>query len=731
MSIPKIKLDDRTAQDLINEMLAKIPGHTPEWTNPRIGDPGRTLIDLFAWLGDTILYRANLIPERQRLEFLRLLNIPMIPAAPAKGLLSLSLANQAASQPINVPLNTSVPGPVTFETRDEVSVMPLQGKVYLKRKPDDNELANLSGVVDELQSVYNINKGSPYIATPYFADGVADRKGIDVIQQSVDGCLWIALLVNDQAMKNEVIDSLARGSHGERLLNIGFQPRMLVPEFGERIHKKQQQREIWQWQMTTRYLQQNGEPKYFTLDTRLDTTANFSRAGIIQLALPDSDDWGIPANNVEQDIRAGVGDKPPRIDDEQLSQKLLGWIRLKPSEPTHQLAVSWLGINAISIDQLKSYHNIVVGVANGFSDQAFQLPAGSIDKNSLQLEVEENNDGFRPYQQIDLLASAGRDDRVYSLDSEAGIVKFGNNITGRQPEINRRIRVKYMRAGGGEQGNLAANNLSAIAFPGIKIIQPVATTGGRNAETLDQAEKRIPAYLKHGDRAVNREDYQRLAMNTPGVEIGRVEVLPRFKPQQRLQNIPGVISVAVLPKANLHTAPNPRPDRNILEQVHAFLEPRRPLGVELYVIGVEYVALSLSVAISYQDGYARDEVLQQVRDALRDYLWPLTPGGREQTGWPLGQTVNSQELEVVVARVSGVLTVNDINLFVLNAQQAWVIVDQIGENKTQRITLSSWQLPELNSVIVDDGLTAATSVDSESDNHQIPGIPIPVVPEIC
>jgi hypothetical protein len=60
-------------------MLASIPAHTPEWTSPQIGDPGRTLIELFAWLADTILYRANLIPERQRIAFLRLLGQPTPP----------------------------------------------------------------------------------------------------------------------------------------------------------------------------------------------------------------------------------------------------------------------------------------------------------------------------------------------------------------------------------------------------------------------------------------------------------------------------------------------------------------------------------------------------------------------------------------------------------------------------------------------------------------------------
>ena len=64
MPIRPPALDDRSFDDLVAELVARIPAHTPEWTQPRPGDPGRTLIDLFAWLGDTILYRANLIPER-------------------------------------------------------------------------------------------------------------------------------------------------------------------------------------------------------------------------------------------------------------------------------------------------------------------------------------------------------------------------------------------------------------------------------------------------------------------------------------------------------------------------------------------------------------------------------------------------------------------------------------------------------------------------------------------
>src|SRR5678815_2886291 len=95
MPIRPPALDDRRYNDLVAELVARIPAHTPEWTYPRAGDPGRTLIELFAWLGDALLYRVNLIPERQRLAFLRLLGQPLRAARPARGLAVVSLRYNA------------------------------------------------------------------------------------------------------------------------------------------------------------------------------------------------------------------------------------------------------------------------------------------------------------------------------------------------------------------------------------------------------------------------------------------------------------------------------------------------------------------------------------------------------------------------------------------------------------------------------------------------------------
>ena len=88
LTIPQI--DDRNYQQLLDEALARIPVHNPEWTNFNKSDPGVTIIEVFAFLTENLLYRSNQIPERNRVKFLQLLGIPLRPASSARGLVTFS-----------------------------------------------------------------------------------------------------------------------------------------------------------------------------------------------------------------------------------------------------------------------------------------------------------------------------------------------------------------------------------------------------------------------------------------------------------------------------------------------------------------------------------------------------------------------------------------------------------------------------------------------------------------
>jgi hypothetical protein len=67
-------LDDRSYADLVNEARTLIPTHAPEWTNHNSSDPGITLIELFAYLTEMMIYRLNRVTDQNMLAFLKLLN---------------------------------------------------------------------------------------------------------------------------------------------------------------------------------------------------------------------------------------------------------------------------------------------------------------------------------------------------------------------------------------------------------------------------------------------------------------------------------------------------------------------------------------------------------------------------------------------------------------------------------------------------------------------------------
>ena len=81
-------LDNRTYEQLRDELVGRIPSVAPEWTDHNESDPGIALLELFAYLGESLLYRFNQIPETTKIAFLRLLGVRPRPAQPARALLA-------------------------------------------------------------------------------------------------------------------------------------------------------------------------------------------------------------------------------------------------------------------------------------------------------------------------------------------------------------------------------------------------------------------------------------------------------------------------------------------------------------------------------------------------------------------------------------------------------------------------------------------------------------------
>src|SRR5436190_10800469 len=152
IEIPTI--DDRRYQQLVDDSLARIPNHTPEWMNFNASDPGVTLIQVFAFLTESLLYRANQIPERNRLKFLQLLGVPLQPASSAIGLITIT--NERGPEE-TITLNSDLEvraGQVSFRTQNGLDVLPVEAYVCFKATLKQEDQADKIDYYKELYASY-------------------------------------------------------------------------------------------------------------------------------------------------------------------------------------------------------------------------------------------------------------------------------------------------------------------------------------------------------------------------------------------------------------------------------------------------------------------------------------------------------------------------------------------------------------------------------------------------
>ncbi|MCA9969176.1 MAG: putative baseplate assembly protein [Anaerolineales bacterium] len=669
-------LDDRNYEQLLQEAQRRIPAYTPEWTNFNVeSDPGITLVQLFAFLTDSLLYRANRIPERNRGKFLQLLGIPLQPAAAAAGFITIRNERGPIKPLLLNPGVVVSAGSTDFLTRDPVTVLPVEAQVYVKRPIPETDprhadylaryealLAALtiaeseSAAEDDLDVTLQLAFYET-IPLPAPAAGEPDPV-VDLANETdtLDQSLWLALL----APKNVNPDDV-RAAIADKTLSIGVVPALQgdVPPLQPRRRSAQRAPMPDLVYEIASAAEGATAARYSRLALRQQPDV-LQEDGIVRVVLPAAAE--LQTWSFAEPIQEGTADFPPRLEDEQIKERLVTWIRLRlPSEAQQQGTISarlsWVGINAARVIQAVPVSNELLGTGSGEPDQSVTLANTPVIVETIRLETEDETGQWQLWRLTDDLLSAGIDEPAYTLDPEAGLVRFGNGLTGKRPSAGRRIRASY-EYGGGPQGNVAIGEINKTADVrlqgGFKIANPLPTTGGDDGETVAEGERTIPSHLRHRDRLVTQQDFADIARRTPGVDVGRVEVLPLFNPNDPAAPAAGMVTLLVVPGSDARRPLWPSPDRLFLQKVCDHLDPRRLITSEIYVRGPVYVPVYLSVGVQVREGYFRDEVIQAVRDRLETYLSALPPGGPDETGWPLNRRLLDRDLEAVVTRVSGI-----------------------------------------------------------------------------
>jgi Baseplate J-like protein len=744
-------LDERSYQQLVDESLARIPAHTPGWTNFNASDPGVTLIQLFSFLTESLLYRANLIPERNRIKFLQLLGITLQPAASARGI--VTFANERGPmETITLDRDVEVrAGAISFRTENGIDVQPVEPYVCFKRKLADQP---------EEEKLYYRQLYASFLGDDTTADPQADvelyelvplgargASSVNVTVETVDNALWIALLARPNADLDEVRKEIAG-----KTLSLGLVPRLESEEAQRRLAAVGTESEAAKTVgVELPSVPSDGKLAAGTAPS-YKTIANFTmpiEPAVIEVPLPDASQLGL-WRDIDP-LELGADRFPPTLEETALNARVVTWIRMNFPDGVAS-KVAWAGINASLVRQRARVANELLPEGTGEPDQAAVLSHAPVIPGSVKLMVAPPNESPMEWKLIDDLLAAGaevpapdlreppariapppRPSKVFALDPEAGRIRFGDGVRGARPPAGAVLRVTY-DYGVGRAGNIGENTINqAPALPaGIKVANPVRTWGGSDAETVTEAEKQISRYLQHRDRLVTADDFETITRRAPGVDLGRVDVLPAYNPtlaRQEPGNAPGAVTLMLVPKYSSTRPDAPSPDPAFLSSVCSWLNPRRLVTTELYLRGPNYVPLWISAAIEIVPTGADPDVPNSaavVREAVkrhvRDFLAPVRPDGK---GWPLRRSVSQLELMAEISRVEGVLLVNKLILAASNGSE------------TTSVAMKGLELPRIDGIEVMvgseplpiDQLRGTAAAGPIAPGRKI--VPVPVIPAEC
>ncbi|GAA0331833.1 hypothetical protein GCM10009087_47520 [Sphingomonas oligophenolica] len=751
MPLPAPATDNRRYQALVDELVARIPSHTPEWTNFNDSDPGVTLIQLFAYITESLLYRTNQIPERNRAKFLQLLGVPLAPAQEARGLVAFA-NGRGPTESLVVPRGTEVfAGALPFRTATSLDVLPLEARFYVRRP--------IISPTQEQQDYYALlyasyDKPVPQTLALYETVEVVGGGGVD-LAETVDHSLWVALLGrtmdNVPAKDRDGWDDL-RSKLAGRTLSLGMKPDQGADQIVARPGTPPALSDgLLRFELPSPgpiALDANGSP--MPSYTRVAARADFdplSQPGIIELALPAAaglDLWHLDP------LEAGVGDLPPVADAPDVAARIVTWLRIR-SGSTTDVKLDWVGINAAQVRQQLLISAEQLAPGDNTPDQVRQLRQTPVLAGSVTLTSIENNTRH-DWTAIDDVRAAGPEVAipgapdmgdplaVFSCDAEAGTLSFGDGFTGRRPKLDEALYASYASTAGAA-GNVNAGALKggSMVPEGVTVTNPVPTWGGADAESVAAAETQIPRFITHRDRLVTAEDFRAITWRTPGVSIGRIEILPAAHPDVvplTIGSAPGAVTLMVIPIRDPAHPDAPRADRPFLNTLCNYLDPRRLVTTELVLRGPDYVGIWISIGIEVAGGRAVAEVVEAVKTQIKAFLRPLpapdTPMPQlpmlygpdidpALRGWPLAQAVHARSLQAAAARAAGVVSVEDVLL----AQGSGAAVDSIA--------LSGLELPEILglSVVAGSPLSLDALRGATTPSQTAPRLPVPILAETC
>ena len=632
MPLPMPNLDDRHFQDLVDEAKRRIPHYCPEWTDHNVHDPGVTLIELFAGIVDTLLYRVNRVPEKNYIAFMNLIGLRLEPPAPAQVDLTFWLS-APTSETVGIPAGTEVEtrqtiglDSIRFSTDAAFSIFPPQLSCVLT-SPDERAFVEHTHKIRD-----GIESFAAFSPTPRPGDAfyLAD-------QQDLSGHILAVSFEFDQ------IEGLG-----------------IIPE-----------RPPLQWEAWC------GDA-WRPAELEVDETRGLNQRGRTVVHLPRTMQQRTMYNRSGYWVRCRVIEPRNGIRPYSASPRI------------RRLAVAALG-GTVTATHATTINSEMLGRSNGQPGQMFRLEYRPIlpRRPGECIEVQDDQGTWEVWEERDDFGASLPRDPHYTLDSVSGEVAFGPLIRepdgterqyGRVPPAGNQIRFRRYRTGGGTVGNVGAETIDQLktAVPYIdRVINRGSARGGRDAERLQRAMVRAPLELRSSVRAVTAEDYEHLARKASPLVHRAACIQPRGAIRAGTDvSRAGVVRVLLVPTLE-------QPDRQIaLEElrpieptlartVEEYLDRRRLLTTTLVIGPPDYTVVSVEARLKPARETLGETLTREAQQRLYRFLNPLI-GGPDGNGWPFGRDLYLSEVYAVLQSMPGLAYIEQVRLLVNGQEQTQV-----------------------------------------------------------
>jgi predicted phage baseplate assembly protein len=625
MPLPTPNLDDRKFQDLVSEARSKIPLYCPKWTDYNLSDPGITLIELFAWMVDLLLYRINRVPEKNYVKFMDLLGVRLQPPKQAKVDITFELSAPQMNL-IKIPTGTEI-ATIRTETEESISFT------------TDEDLSIL---VPRLEYVLTTHNDSTYLdVTPVLKKG---DKPVSVFKSvpEENNAIYLGFSQNLRALTLILtMDSNIEG--------IGVDP-----------HDPPLVWECWD----------GARMKWQALRLEKDSTGGFNVPGNVIVYLP----YDAEMNEVNgqqafwircRAVKARPGQRPyvnsPRV---------------------QSIIVSSVG-GTVPASHCLRLAGELLGRSAGVPAQSFNLQNKPVlpRQTGEFLEVETEKEGqYEAWHEVLDFSQSGSEDRHYTLDSVTGEIQFGPLIRqpngeerqyGMIPSRNRQIRFSTYRWGGGVIGNVGQKTISVLKSS-ISYVNSVtnftAALGGRDAETLEAAMMRAPRILRNQTRAVTAADFEALAVEA-SPKVARARCLAAGTSVDSQAIPPGVVRVLLVPDVDDPESLIPKEQLDLLSHikstVQAYLDERRLLAMRVEIAAPEYLQVAVEASVRVKPEKNTEKIALDVKKRLYHFVNPVC-GGPSGQGWPFGRALYVSDLLSLVQNTPDVEYIEDVKFYLVD-----------------------------------------------------------------